>query len=99
MINKLFNITYSEGTPVLRSVNLEADSMITALNKFGKVEKVIACVEVCPIEETKAITILANKTDMTLLTKGVKEKIVEFTETQVITESNSYDLNIVKCVR
>ena len=95
---KIYNITFDDGTPLMKSATIESENIIKALEEFGEVGKVVGVVGINPLPKAKAVTILANSSNMTLLKGGRVEVIKLITDTHVETEENKYNLECVKMI-
>lgn len=95
---KKFNITYDNGTSLLRSIIIIARTVSEAITKFGSDDVIVGLVEVNPQPRSKPITILADLTAGTLLTNGRKEKILTVDHDSITTETAVYKKETVKCI-
>lgn len=96
IMKKKFNISYNNGTPMLRSAIVEAESISKALVEFADVSQVVGIVEIDSSPNLKPITMLADKDNMTLLRSGRTERIINISETHIETETGKYSRVCVK---
>ena len=51
---KIYNITFDDGTPLMKSATIESENIIKALEEFGEVGKVVGVVEINPFTQSQS---------------------------------------------